>query len=82
MKLNFRKPCIEDKEKFDKIFKSFGNINSESAFGTSYIWADSKDIKICFEDDIFLKKVGNKQIKKGYNNEIAKLIKAFLKINI
>ena len=59
MKLNFRKPCIEDKEKFDKIFKSFGNINSESAFGTSYIWADSKDIKVCFEGDIFLKKVGN-----------------------
>ena len=34
-------------------------MNSESAFGTSYIWADSKNIKICFEDDIFLKRVDN-----------------------
>lgn len=59
MKLNFRKPCIEDKERFDRIFKSFENINSESAFATSYVWSDSKNIKVCFEDDIFFKKVGD-----------------------
>ena len=59
MNLKFRKPCLEDKKIIESLSAANKDINSESAFGTSYIWNEIYDIKICFYNNVFLKKIGN-----------------------
>ena len=58
MKLNFKKPQLEDKEDLKRVLSFCGGINSASAFGTLYIWADAYDLKIHFENDILFEKIG------------------------
>ncbi len=47
MVLNFKKPCIEDKNQIQKILETTENINSESTFGTSYLWSNVFNIEFC-----------------------------------
>lgn len=59
LKLEFRYPQLDDKFTFQKIMSVNNDINSESAFGTSYIWSDVYDLKICIKDDIIFKMVSD-----------------------
>lgn len=70
MNLEFRSPCLEDKYLIQKILLLDNNINSESAFGTSYIWSDAYDTKICIHNGILLQKSnGYYFFPKGIQNE-------------
>ena len=64
MELEFHKPQLEDKAKFNKAMRVNGDINSESAFGTSYVWSDVYDLKICIKDDLVFKMLADGS--KGY----------------
>ena len=59
LKLEFRYPQLDDKFTFQKIMSINNDINSESAFGTSYIWSDVYNLKICIKDDIIFKMVSD-----------------------
>ena len=70
MNLEFRSPCLKDKELIQKILLLDNNINSESTFGTSYIWSDTYDTKICILDSVLLQKSnGYNLFPKGIQNE-------------
>lgn len=64
MNLEFTDPTIEDKEWVQKILNQEKKINSESAFGTCYLWSHYYSTKICKYKNMFFKKVGNENI--GY----------------
>ena len=58
MSLSFRRPRLEDRQEVKKILEKSGNIDSASAFGTLYLWAEGYDINICVHDGVLLKKIG------------------------
>ena len=58
MSLSFRRPRLEDRQEVKKILEKSGNIDSASAFGTLYLWAEGYDINICVHDGVLLKKSG------------------------
>ncbi len=60
MSLEFRDPTINDKQWVSKILRSEKKINSESVFGTGYIWSDHYSIKICQYENMLIKKVTKK----------------------
>lgn len=62
MELEFRKPILKDKDSFNKILHTTKNLNSESAFGTYYIWSDVYNINVCLLDDIIFKVINNNGI--------------------
>ena len=58
MSLSFRRPCLEDRQEVKKILEKSGNIDSASAFGTLYLWAEGYDINICMQNGVLFKKSG------------------------
>ena len=58
----FRKPLLEDKEVLENIYGLYEDINSESAFGTLFLWADAYNIEICIENGVLFKKFGFEDI--------------------
>ncbi len=58
MSLEFRDPEIDDKSWIQKILNQEKKINTESAFGTCYLWADHYFVKICRYKNMLLKKLG------------------------
>lgn len=58
MSLSFRRPCLEDRQEVKKILEKSGNIDSASAFGTLYLWAEGYDINICLHDGVLFRKSG------------------------
>lgn len=62
MQEDFHKPTLDDKNSFNKIIINNKNINSESAFGTSYLWSDAYDINICIHNNIIFKIINNGKI--------------------
>ena len=58
MNLNFKKPTIDDKEWVQNILNREKKINSESAFGTCYLWADYFSTQICNYEGMLIKKSG------------------------
>lgn len=59
MQASFHKPTLDDKNSFNKIIKNKNNINSESVFGTCYLWSDAYDINICIHNNIIFKILNN-----------------------
>lgn len=59
MQGDFRKPTLNDKDSFNTIIINNKNINSESAFGTCYLWSDAYDINICIRNNIIFKIINN-----------------------
>ena len=59
MQENFHKPTLDDKDYFNKILKNTKNINSESAFGTCYLWSDAYDVNICINNNVIFKTINN-----------------------
>lgn len=50
--LNFKSPCIEDKQWVDPIAKASGNLFYGCSFGTLFIWRERYKIKICEHNGI------------------------------
>lgn len=58
MSLSFRRPRLEDRQEVNKILEKSGNIDSASAFGTLYLWAEGYDINICVHGGVLFTKSG------------------------
>lgn len=58
MSLSFRRPRLEDRQEVKKILEKSGNIDSASAFGTLYLWAEGYNIDICMQGGVLFKKSG------------------------
>jgi len=55
VKLDFHKPKIQHRDCLQSILSLSGDLNSESAFGTLYLWCDAYDINVCVYKNILFK---------------------------
>ena len=73
MKLDFHKPQIQHRDYLQRILNLSNDFNSESAFGSLYLWCDAYDIKVCVYKDILFKMTTHPFLKYDFPKGIKNL---------